>query len=35
MLGKHDKYYFKIVKSERFEVREIMGGTGGAGLRER
>ena len=25
----------KIVKSERFEVREIMGGTGGAGLRGR
>jgi hypothetical protein len=33
MLGEQDKYYFKIVKSELFEVREIMGGTGGAGLR--
>ena len=31
-LGSKIKNYFKIVKSERFEVREIMGGTGGFGF---
>ena len=33
-LGSKIKNYFKIVKSERFEVREIMGGTDGPGSRE-